>query len=138
QNVILSPGGVRQKSTPLQGVRQSEGAAAVNLQEIRQLSERNRLTRSGDRFQNNQPAIQALYGRCLLRRTTLSHSAIVLYATALRLSPTSARARSLVVAPRPSTRRRPGSAVCPVPGGAAADHINRLVVTSSRLALTTG
>jgi len=60
ENVILPARRTGKKSTSPERIRQPEGAAAVNPQQLRKFSERDRLLGKSDRLQNRKPAIKAL------------------------------------------------------------------------------
>ena len=60
QDVVLAAAGIGQEAAAPQGVRQPEDAAAVDAEQIRQLAQRNRVARFGDRLQDEQTAVKTL------------------------------------------------------------------------------
>src|ERR1700760_1031828 len=65
ENVVFPARRAREESAAAQRVGQPKGATAVNPQQFRKLSQRNRLFGESDRLQNSEPAIKTLDKRNL-------------------------------------------------------------------------
>src|SRR6266702_8344669 len=60
EDVVLTAGGAGKKASTTKRLRQSKGAAAIDLQELGQFPQRDRLLGKSHRLKDSQSAIQAL------------------------------------------------------------------------------